>query len=551
MELMRIRMAGICFGVCALVLLTGLGGGCVRNEAVTEQSLDDVSSETSAFRSSVLFDTLAEDLNDHRALAEQGKTEAIIARINTWLTENRSSVDWKVDPLVATLPEAIQKLPAMSEVNLSKTLFNFDDAPALREAVWLRDTARRVAGDEQNELEQALLLFDWTTRNIQLEPDSYADTPFTAEETLFYGRGTREDRAWIFILLLRQAGISAARLETAGEEGAPPGKAAEGAAAVSPTLVGAWNKGQIYLFDAAVGLPIMGPNGKGVATLAQAAADDAVLRQMDVDKDNTYPLTAESLKKVKAQIAASPHALSQRMRMVGSQLSGAQRIVLSVNASEEAEKFKAAPGVNEAGLWLLPFERLARIRKPTQEQLQARAQLHLPFQIGIPMKDPKDKNAPLKPQAALQLGRMRHLNAVYGNDDSEEDNALLYYYAARPTNENLVVFAEQAIKAGAIPKEQFNVGFDIALKGKQNATFWLGVMALERETWKAAVDYLETYSLKEWPNGPWTPGARYNLARALEAMGETKRAVEVYRSTAPPQRYGCLLRAKRLTEKSK
>lgn len=56
--------------------------------------------------------------------------------------------------------------------------------------------------------------------------------------------------------------------------------------------------GQLYLFDTTYGLPILGPKGKGIATLAEAAADDAVLRQMDIPGDRIYLKSASDLKNV-------------------------------------------------------------------------------------------------------------------------------------------------------------------------------------------------------------------------------------------------------------
>jgi hypothetical protein len=63
--------------------------------------------------------------------------------------------------------------------------------------------------------------------------------------------------------------------------------------------------------------------------------------------------------------------------------------------------------------------------------------------------------------------------------------------------------------------------------------------------------------LVEWLNervigaplpSPWLPGARYNLARSYEALGETEKAIALYEADDSPQRHGNRLRAKWLAE---
>ena len=52
---------------------------------------------------------------------------------------------------------------------------------------------------------------------------------------------------------------------------------------------------------------------------------------------------------------------------------------------------------------------------------------------------------------------------------------------------------------------------------KQDAGYWSGLILYQRANYRQAVDYFTTRTLLAVPNGPWTFGARYNLARAYEA----------------------------------
>jgi tetratricopeptide (TPR) repeat protein len=81
---------------------------------------------------------------------------------------------------------------------------------------------------------------------------------------------------------------------------------------------------------------------------------------------------------------------------------------------------------------------------------------------------------------------------------------------------------------------------------KRYASYWLGLVAYERENYPTAIDYFEKRTLEATPDGPWTGGARYNLGRSYESLGKAKEAIAAYRSDESEQRYGSRLRAARL-----
>ncbi len=87
---------------------------------------------------------------------------------------------------------------------------------AVREAILLRNVSRWARGEEVDDVSRATRLFDWTVRNIQLEPDrpDPASPHFMKRpsETLIFGTGTALERAWVFILLARQQGLDAVML---------------------------------------------------------------------------------------------------------------------------------------------------------------------------------------------------------------------------------------------------------------------------------------------------------------------------------------------------
>ena len=74
-------------------------------------------------------------------------------------------------------------------------------------------------------------------------------------------------------------------------------------------------------------------------------------------------------------------------------------------------------------------------------------------------------------------------------------------------------------------------------------------MAYQRGHYSSAVDWLQAKTIETYPNGPWTPGARYNLGRAYEAAYNPDMAMLLYHSNVSSSGYGGdLLREKWLKE---
>ena len=111
--------------------------------------------------------------------------------------------------------------------------------------------------------------------------------PLLPWHVLVFGRGTALDRAWLFQLMARQQGLDVVLLAYSDmsekDLAAGDGKRWWCAALA---LEGAATGGQpagLYLFDTGWGTPNSGPDGKGVATLSQSAADDKRVRSLDID----------------------------------------------------------------------------------------------------------------------------------------------------------------------------------------------------------------------------------------------------------------------------
>ena len=465
----------------------------------------------------------------------------VVDRLNQWVRTQRPPAGWKLDPMVSTLPAPPADLPQVKDVD--KLEFSHYDGCILQEAVWLRDVGRWARGDALDELEQAKNLFDWTIRNIQLEPNLVNRVPQFPREALFFGRGTAAERAWVFILLARQMGINAAMLALNAPSPAREESQSGSAAPASPEdapkaekvrtwCVAVLIEGNAYLFDPALGLPIPAPGGLKLdakdqltirpATLAQAAADDKILRQLDVDDAHAYTVKSSDLEHVVVMLEASPTYLTQRMKLLESHLVGNLKMVLTTSPAAEGEQWKSVAHIDEARLWLRPFETLDRRLRLDWPGVQSRLVALLPF---FAMSS-----------APLHQGRIQHLKGTFAGDDG----AIFCYQKARPSNEELALSS-----AHQIEKMLF-------LRAKQDASYWSGLIAYQQGHYEAAIDYFATRTLQGAPrtpqgapNSPWFFGAQYNLARAYEAAGETGNAIIVYEgNNLSPGYFGDLVRAK-------
>jgi hypothetical protein len=226
-----------------------------------------------------------------------------------------------------------------------------------------------------------------------------------------------------------------------------------------------------------------------------------------------------------ALVEASPPALSRRMQVLQSRLSGEDRLTVSVQPSAQVQQWQACPQIAEARLWTLPFAayRVIALRERDAE--------------GRP---PQDIELTYLLVSPLRTGRIHQFRGLLGGagDGLQESGASIYYAQSRPPDEDLDPIRDR------FPEEHLAA----IARGKQTASYWLGIVSFERELYEAAVGHFEHRCLESDPDGPWTAAVHYNLGRAYEALGQTDKAVEQYHYEDSPQRHGNLLRARWLEQ---
>ncbi len=530
-------------------------------------------------------------------------TARVVERLNQWVESQRLPQSWKLPQVVARfVPTELRNQLGFSR--LGRLSFEHHEGVVLLESMWLRwisDQAVRqggTSGEAEDSLAAAQRLFDWTVRNIQIQDVGEKEVRELVWQTLLFGRGHPLNRVWTFMLLARQQGMEVVLLAFPGEkENDPP----------RPWIPAVYIQGELYLFDHRLGLPIPGPDGQGVATLRQAAEDPRVLRQLDVPGRFTYPVRAEQLRELVALFEASPHFLTRRMRLLEDQLAGSQRLVLSIHADYIAQTLGRCAHIKQVRPWLWPYqcrirqsklrgtEREAELRKLQpfleisgyrvrgkrsfnlegalakagwnflkQREQQRQREQAASGQESQP--DPRNRTSEVE-EVPRPLWQARILH--FRGELPGEQGAVHHYQLLRIPRHELEKLHQQLLAMRdqlkrlqndpTVPPDQLQQMqhqaqqaeslWKALLQAKEDATYWLGLAAYDRQDYPAAIEYLEHRILGNKQYRRWIDGARYNLGRAYEAAGKYQQAVAAYESDTSLQRHGSVLRARRLRQK--
>jgi hypothetical protein len=521
---------GTAVAIGACVALAGCGGSARRPEAVAKAApAPGPQPATRAMREQLLAGMVSIlDALDRYDKARAG--EQVFDRLVQW----KHAAGPAADEPPASLPLDLLPAAALTAGRpiLDRSGFEFpSDVMAIRDRCWLAAVARTARGAAVDDLAVAENLFRWTVRSLALVSDPPmmpSDTVpgsrwFQPGEILLAGRASPAQRAWVFLELLRQAGLDGVMLATPGAGGGPP----------RPWVPAAIVAGEAYLFEPTYGMPIPGPGGVGVATLRQAASDATILAALSLP-DRRYPVQAETLADgVVVLVAADPWSLAGRMAQLDRELAPMRGVRVAVDASAVAGRAAAAVAAGAAaadvarGVWAFPWETVAR------RQLAVAALAEELGPLEVPVPDPQRGGAGFQ---ALFAGRVRE----FRGDFEGPGGAKAAYLAARVSRREMATALE------GMPEAQAAAITSRLVRMKEDATYWLGLLMLAEGQDEAAVDYLQRMTLDASPDSRWTDAARINLAAALVTLGKPSEAAALLRADGSPQRFGSRLAAERL-----
>ena len=440
------------------------------------------------------------------------------------------------------------------------------DGP-LRDPLWDGWLSTLAEGD-RDRLSTTLKLFDWTVRNVAIEPDripnpGIPDPPGgrfkfdgpgyrqTVYQTAMRGSGDALQRAELFIRLCRQAGSDAFAIAASGDGSTDP----------TPFAVGVLIGDDVYLFEPRLGIPIPGPDSVGVATLRQARRDASVMRRLTVPGFFEYPLSKSDVQSVVALVPATPESLSPRMRRLQQALTGNRRMSTHVAWEPTAERIDAASGISGVRLWDQPVaseeyaEMLRRMMDRDARLAAYVAQRWLMIESPVPAS------------RTLALGRYRQLVGRFDAGDAGESDGrgarelLLRLRQPEFEIEDLRTDPQLQKKYDlrrqlGMPEADFDrqIGFvqELLRQGKRTATYWLSLIQYEDGMFDNAVRWLDDRVLDaaDGAEGRWNGPAYYNLARAHEAAGRTDDALRLYRREGLATEHGARIRARLLSRQT-
>ena len=291
-----------------------------------------------------------------------------LSQLNSFLDKDAAV---HLPPLDAKARGELQQFFGLDEGELSEletAKFSRLDGHHLELCLLLRDAATLLrveapatpAGPEgqvdvakrPDPLHQAAAAFAWTVRQVRLEPSR--DPPLPPEFVLRRGSGTALERALVFLSLLSHI----LDPESESAEGGDEKKSASnsrmtGCLVYCPNKDGKdrlWacgvaiqGKTDLYLFDPRLGLPLPGPKGEGIATLAEARTNGDVLGQLTVSDQHRYDVTPEQATKADVRYYCPLSSLAPRMRLLQDELlAPVVKVRLAVDFAADRERLEKA-----------------------------------------------------------------------------------------------------------------------------------------------------------------------------------------------------------------
>jgi hypothetical protein len=393
--------------------------------------------------------------------------------------------------------------------------FALRDADHIRNAILFREIGQFVLAGSENDLERVSRLFEYVVRNVALErPEERL--PLTPHQILMFGRGSAEDRAWIFAELLRQARIDAVvvRPAAAGE-------------ASDEWYIGALLGEDVYLFDGRRGAPVpspsAGPSPAWPVTPAKLA---------ELAAGTGEPAGTAEAPEGRIELIGYSTYWSERMQKLQESLSGERSVMVYDPVVAEQERGALARVEDagrdgwEVGVWSYPDAQwLASesMDSQTANRLEAR---RAPFGAPIPVANVgSDGRIELgRPLHDLRRTRMMQLAGQFSE-------AIPSYLSIRraeskpptATKDTFIPLEAEAAVLAQLPAEVQQTH----RRAAEHALFWTGVAQMElgedNSAYRTFADYLNRFPQE----GAWRDHARRLTAMILIAFDRPEVALQV------------------------
>ena len=420
---------------------------------------------------------------------------------------------------------------------------------------------------EAKDLSLALRLFDWTIRNIQLQPaPTYTDEELeeakivdgdtlaasgvaslgakrTIWNMLVFARGDYVEKAKFFMALCDQMDIETVMFATGKEQ--------------KPWAVGALVGEQWYLFDTQLGLPVPGEDGRSIATLSDVRSDASLLSRLDLSveeslaDDTKYWVKDEDLSELTGLVYWTPESVSKRIAALEGSLVGDQRLIISKRVDTTIDSLPTIDGLDYKP-WDISLQ-TRRYRKVIGESL-AKAVTDDVIAQKLSWFFTEEGYVMAFPN--YRTGRARFLNGKFETErgsfsrDAIESFAILMYedetIAGLESDRDL----QKMIGIRKDPKTQTPAEFDREISSRQrqmrlvrrDAGLFMCQAHFDNGNMSTTANWIPKLLEKDDVER-WLPSLNYIGSRAYEARHQYDEAIELLK-TDGPQQHGNLIRAR-------
>ena len=533
-------------------------------------------------------------------------TSACIYNFNQWIEKHDDDSQWVTPSLLSALPIHLAGTGLVNNVGAKR--FFPPDVNYLQEMSWISQIARWIQANEvdhrkiwddhipasvqredREKLQKVLRMFDWTVRNVQLEPLlEYPEVPegetrtapelgmpgpgysMAVRDILVFGKGDWWQRARVLALLARQVDVSVVLL----------GLPAEFGEAKQPWLTACLIGDQLYLLDVKDGLPVLTEDGAAIATLHG-------LRQNQKYAVTLLPASIEAsgeemLSGLVGLIEADVMSVSHRMAILEKYLTGDRQMKLTTMPNTLSRELRTKHAIEKSEIWVPTYEYYA-----FATALNARISEGDAGVIAF-LKEKQDYQI-LEDMYQLKEGRFKSFRGLFddfeigvGQETQRGSKTLLM--SSRLSQDKIVkVTTDRQVQEelGYVrPDEMSLTAWQenlrrtklIFVKTKDMASYMIGMIHMEQGNYSDAIDWLERRTLQigvdDTPPASLDPNqnpiaqnpsldllsglvgqnstpevnrleksiydtsARYNLARCYLALGDYQRAKELLEDDA-------------------
>lgn len=538
--------------IAGVVVLCGFMTGCdssTKNKTnpTTASAEQGKTSQERKLESSQLLDSILASLRPE-SMSMNSQGDHAVSLLQQWGRVNLGAE--ASDPSLDQVLAALENIPPASLEDVKETRFLTRDAEHIRDCLMFQKISNNVTDGARDDLTAVVTLFDYVMRNIALAEaqEMKLGVPFSINEVLLRGRGSVENRIWLFANLLRQQRIDSVLIVP---------KAAAEAKTFYP-LVGVNLNKQFYLFDPFLGTPIpssddVPPQANGSdsdkadeatllvqkpATLKDALADDQIFRRLDLNEKSKYPLSSDQFKEIVAFVVSDAGYWSNRMHVLQQSLTGGRSMIVSDllhdfqvgNFGDSAEKEAGAISrVAQAGsdywkpedvsVWNHPEQSLYYSSHRNDKQQQIRNAMFMPFRAPMRVKTNKENQQ-------MQIGDPEEIQYKTRVSQLMGDYPLA---VAKYSSIRLDCRTFRTIRVDQNILRMHEAAFDDAL-------YWTGLCHMQEDNISAAIS---TFSQYINPNrkglGPsWISQAVINQAICFARIGDFSSAVGTLK-LLPPQ----------------